>query len=116
MKAKQITISKQAASEQFATDLGEFFGSIPGMKEVFSKGPLNKTTSTTPNCTECEAQSNGALMKLQSVLHRIDTITTLVEDLIQTQAATAPRQRVLALLAEIGNLVDDGRDEIAFSI
>jgi hypothetical protein len=115
MKKRQ-TAAKQEASEQFATDLGEFFRNIPGMKEVFSKGPLNKTTSTTPNCIECESRSNSALMELQSVLHRIGTLAKLVEDLVQTQAVTAPRQRVLALLAEIGNLVEDGRDEIEFSI
>jgi hypothetical protein len=91
--------AKQAASEQFSNDLGEFFSSIPGVKEIFSKGPLNQQQDNAPDCTECDSYL-FKLHQIRSSAYRCEVLTVLVADLI---AKEADNGRITSVLAEIEN-------------
>ncbi len=91
--------AKQAASEQFSNDLGDFFGSIPGVKGIFSKGQLNQQQDAEPDCTECDNYL-FKLHQIRSSAYRCEVLSALASDLVAQEADFG---RINAILEEIAN-------------
>lgn len=92
----------QAASDQVCADLGQFFGSIPGIREIFSKGPLNshqQQETEQPYCEDCEAETACMLNKCRSAAFRVEVLSVLAADLLQNDMTD--NDRITAVLSEI---------------
>lgn len=99
--------AKQATSQQFASDLGDFFGSIPGMKEIFSKGPLKHQSSTTPDCEECEQEYGNALIKVGEILDNVYHLAVCASQM--NDRDTNPRERLQIMLPAMLSLIAEGQ-------
>ncbi|NJD37377.1 MAG: hypothetical protein FIA89_03500 [Geobacter sp.] len=104
--------SQQAGSaQQPVAELPEFFKSVPGLAELFSKAPLKQKQATGPDCSECQDLTDaiGALLTCEETFKRLHVLVELLQDQIFKQADNPAKRRLYGLCSEISNLIADGQ-------
>lgn len=98
-----------------------FFENIPGMKEIFSKGPLKQQTDTDKECVNCDdgdctdcqlTDAYAALSTCGKSFERASCLIELVRDLSAGPVTAQDKRRVFFLCEEIQNILTEGQAAI----